>query len=515
MPSREFLLPYAARWPTGYAASEIDVLDDFEFDGSGYAHHALTHDAAGNLTGDGAFLYTYDPWNHLTQVHRAYHDGSGVDGDGDGSTADPERGSLVASFTYDGLGRRVSKAVTNMADLDATYYYYYDGDRCVEVRNGSHEPIKNYVWAPMSSPDAGAGTSVGGPGYVDELVQIIHHVEIGAGVVQTYHWALQDVNHNVLGLVQAQGDLMERYEYAPYSRREVYIQSGVNDGRVQSRTEMSRRMPDGVTMLDEPYGMCAIGHQGLMHDEELGLIHNRARTLHPRLRRFMQRDPAGYVDGMGLYEYVGSMPVSFVDFSGEYAKAIGCTASERDDLRWFDSWSQAWISEWLRVLRDDFAPGSATYSRFGIDTSALRRQYGRWHATLGKVLWQTHQRYLSQNYKVKCHKGCLPAECNTDTNAFVRWPFSVLNFCPQFWVMGNFYVKSGIYFHEMTHMAAGTGDDQLGQSPFGGASWHPFANDAYWLDDVFQPTFLHSGGQSAFTKRFIDAAVGDFKKHHP
>ena len=62
----------------------------------------------------------------------------------------------------------------------------------------------------------------------------------------------------------------------------------------------SRRVvtADGVT---QPYGLCEFGHQGLMHDEELpwghggGLIHNRARTLHPRLGRFMQRDPLGYV----------------------------------------------------------------------------------------------------------------------------------------------------------------------------------------------------------------------------
>ncbi len=319
-------MPYAPCWPTRsasdgtYAASEIDVLDDFELDGSGYANHALAHDAAGNLTCDGVFLYTYDPWNHLTQVHRAYHDGSGTDGDGDGNTADPERGSLVASFTYDGLGRRVSKAVTNMADLDATYYYYYDGDRCVEVRNGSHDPIKNYVWAPM--PVAGDDASVGGPGYVDELVQIIHHLDTGSSTVQTFHWVLQDVNYNDLGVVQAMGSLVERYEYAPYGDREVYIQSGVNDGRVQSRIEMSRRIPDVVTMLDEPYGLCAIGHQGLMHDEELGLIHNRARTLHPRLRRFMQRDPARYVDAMGLYEYVKSLPTSSLDPTGEFVIAV-------------------------------------------------------------------------------------------------------------------------------------------------------------------------------------------------
>lgn len=38
--------------------------------------------------------------------------------------------------------------------------------------------------------------------------------------------------------------------------------------------------------------------------------------LHPRLGRFLQRDPAGYVDGMGLYEYERSGPLGQVDPTG-------------------------------------------------------------------------------------------------------------------------------------------------------------------------------------------------------
>jgi RHS repeat-associated protein len=65
------------------------------------------------------------------------------------------------------------------------------------------------------------------------------------------------------------------------------------------------------------HGICDIGHQGLMHDREFGLIYNRARYLHPVLGRFMQRDPIGYRDGMSLYEYVASSPTAFGDPTGE------------------------------------------------------------------------------------------------------------------------------------------------------------------------------------------------------
>ncbi len=41
---------------------------------------------------------------------------------------------------------------------------------------------------------------------------------------------------------------------------------------------------------------------------------------HPRLGRFMQRDPWGYVDGGNLYQYVRSAPVNYVDRDGAAAQ---------------------------------------------------------------------------------------------------------------------------------------------------------------------------------------------------
>jgi RHS repeat-associated protein len=61
------------------------------------------------------------------------------------------------------------------------------------------------------------------------------------------------------------------------------------------------------------WSLCDIGHQGLFLDKEIGLYDNRHRVLHPRFGRFMQRDPAGYVDGMGLYEYAGGAPTNNSD----------------------------------------------------------------------------------------------------------------------------------------------------------------------------------------------------------
>jgi len=54
-----------------------------------------------------------------------------------------------------------------------------------------------------------------------------------------------------------------------------------------------------------------------MHDEQFGLVYNRNRYLDPRTGRWVQRDPAGYVDGTNPYQYVGSQPTVAVDTSGQ------------------------------------------------------------------------------------------------------------------------------------------------------------------------------------------------------
>jgi len=150
--------------------------------------------------------------------------------------------------------------------------------------------------------------------------------------------------------------LIERYEYTPYGWRTVYshglnITDVTNDGAVDIAdwtmysTESGTDDPASVADVtgdgrvdnsdktaissewgwsapaDDPlvstprlgsfrlgsswYGgrlaaLCEFGHQGLAHDDEFGLIYNRHRYLSPTLGRFIQRDPAGYADGMFL-----------------------------------------------------------------------------------------------------------------------------------------------------------------------------------------------------------------------
>ena len=273
---------------------KTEIVEDFELDDEtdSYAEEKLVHDAAGNLTYDGMYKYIYDAWNRLVEVKRAYRTSGGT----------LTEGLTVATIEYDSLGRRIVKDVDNCGNWDIDYHYLYSGWQMVEMRNGSDDVIKQYVW---------------GLTYVDELLQIGINddpTDEGEDDCETFYCVLQDANFNVLGIVEPDGDLKERYEYSPYGQRTVYKSAGSDDPLCMSPIMDSQ--PVVISSVDQPYGLCDIGHQGLLHDKEFSLIYNRARYFSPTLGRFISRDPLRYINGMSLYEYVRSQPVGWLDPSG-------------------------------------------------------------------------------------------------------------------------------------------------------------------------------------------------------
>ena len=193
----------------------------------------------------------------------------------------------------------------------------------IETRNGSDEVIKQHVW---------------GTQYVDESIQIGINTNPGedddggeAGTqdnCDTFYWTAQDANYNVIGLFDSDGDLKERYEYTPYGQRTVFRSPGSDDTLAMAPTLESRRVEVGG--VDQPYGLCDIGHQGLIHDKEFALIYVRARYLQPILMRMMSWDKEGYIEGMNLYEYCRSNPVDRVDWMGLASKKRSFPEFEKD-----------------------------------------------------------------------------------------------------------------------------------------------------------------------------------------
>ncbi len=55
-------------------------------------------------------------------------------------------GELIAVYSYDALGRRIQKVVTNSGSLDGTTDYYYDGQQDIEEHNGAGTLTQQYVY---------------------------------------------------------------------------------------------------------------------------------------------------------------------------------------------------------------------------------------------------------------------------------------------------------------------------------------------------------------------------------
>ena len=271
--------------------------DNFGVDSSGYASDTLTYDPAGNLTYDGQQVYTYDAWNRLMSIAHAYRDRSG----------NVQHGHVFDTMVYDGRNRRIQKTVASTGQWDCNYHYYYTNAwQLIETRNGSFQTLKQHV---------------SGIRYIDELVQIAANSNPAIGnTCSGWFYAMQDANFNVLGLVNTSGQLVERYEYTPYGQRKVLFAAGntwaggssLDDPGCYAIAYASLR----YTSNGPYFGLCEVGHQGLMHDEEIELVYHRNRYLQPRSNAFVRRDPARNSDGPNLYECELSRPTTYLDPAG-------------------------------------------------------------------------------------------------------------------------------------------------------------------------------------------------------
>ena len=61
---------------------------------------------------------------------------------------------------------------------------------------------------------------------------------------------------------------------------------------------------------------------GQVYDAETGLHYNWFRSYGPKAGRYTQEDPAGLADGVGVFNYLGSNPITFGDPTGEVRVVI-------------------------------------------------------------------------------------------------------------------------------------------------------------------------------------------------
>ena len=103
-----------------------------------------------------------------------------------------------------------------------------------------------------------------------------------------------DANFNVTSLLDTTGSVVERFLYDPYGTFTVHDPNWTLDAG------------------GSDFGWVHL-HQGGRYDADTGLYHFRFRDYDPELGRWINPDPAGYVDGPNTYEANGSAPTNLLD----------------------------------------------------------------------------------------------------------------------------------------------------------------------------------------------------------
>jgi RHS repeat-associated protein len=183
-------------------------------------------------------------------------------------------GPAVLTQDFDAAGRVIRRSEGGGAAIELVPF----GLRTLEERNGA-----GAVTAQMTY-------GLGG----DEVVMDAR---------QQLFAPLDDGANTTLAQTDGTGAVRETYAYDTFG--------------VASRFAANGTTPEATS----PFGLAPRfgGHRALAS----GLYAARARTYDPRLGRFLERDPLGYVDGSCLYTYTHHDPVNFVDPTGEVGLLLG------------------------------------------------------------------------------------------------------------------------------------------------------------------------------------------------
>jgi RHS repeat-associated protein len=248
----------------------------------------LSYDLNGNLTNYGSQTVT---WNDRNQFSAT------------------SAGS--ASFSYDGLGRRLSKTVGG-----TTTKFLHDGANVVQEQNSSSTATANLLM--------GLG-----------IDQTFSRQVVGGATSSL----LTDALGSTIALGDANGAVQTSYTYDPFGG--VTSSGATNTNSYQ----FTARENDGAT----------------------GLYFYRARYYKPTFGRFISEDPIGFPGGPdpNLYAYVANGPTMFADPLGLDPSSgcgflwFGCIASAFSGL--FSEVAEDWLSQATALqdaVRDELCSGT-------------------------------------------------------------------------------------------------------------------------------------------------------------
>jgi RHS repeat-associated protein len=255
-----------------------------------------TYDDAGNMISGpkpGAetdrLHFTYDAWNRLVAVW--------ADDEG-------EAGDLIASYQYDGLGRRTVKIVRQVDGEEVRYqrtdYLYDEQWQVLEDRADTFEDLEGEGGALATVAETVNVQWLWDQRYIDAPVLRWRDADADPetgqyGLDETLYYC-NDANMNVTALVDAEtGEVVERYMYDPYGKATV------------CEEDWTPREGNASAVAND------VLYCGYRFDAETGLYSVRFRYYHPTLGRWIERDPVPARPGLNLTQYAISSSPNYTD----------------------------------------------------------------------------------------------------------------------------------------------------------------------------------------------------------
>jgi large repetitive protein len=291
--------------------------------GNTLMNYQYTYDLAGNITGkntdNGAYIYSYDAADRLTEVDNAVlpdesytYDAAGnrltsadISGQWQYNDADQLLEAGSSQYEYDLNGNLTRRSVNGEVQI-----LHYDFDnRLAEIRREDNTLVAEYGYDPFGrrlSKTVGGVTTYfyyNDQGLIGEYdasgasLQLYGYESDGlwgtdpvfTRVGAEYHYYLNDHLGTPQKLVNISGSVQWSIDYTAFGETAI----------------------DPLSTISNP-----LRFPGQYFDQESGLYYNYHRYYDPALGRYISTDPLGLSGGLNVYLYANSAPTVYFDNEG-------------------------------------------------------------------------------------------------------------------------------------------------------------------------------------------------------
>ena len=335
---------------------------------SGIATSTLTFDDAGNLTtetvGAVATAMTYDPVSQRLLNRKVA--GSIVatytfNGLGQRTYQGPTTNKFQTAFKYTGTGRLASYATST--GVSASYTYDAVGQRIGSVVTSSGvTTTSKYTYEGLSllSLEATTGSTPYTVSYLYDASGRAYAGTYKTATATTVFRLVTTDRGDVVELLDVNGNRFASYRYDEWGLPTATVIAGTTPVPTALATEISTRQ--------------VLRYAGYCYDQHPGMYYLSARTYDPTTRQFLSKDPAKADGEESAYQYCGGDPVGNVDPTGLRS------------VSWFTIWAYNWLvgpsAKLLEVAASAvYAEGETLDCRLTVDwfyESGSGRLAGEW-----------------------------------------------------------------------------------------------------------------------------------------